>query len=651
MKRVSPLIIFLLLLLLHKAVAAPSSLSQNPAALLQQYQKEYPGEPGLFLEQRTEVQISARAGAVQVQATHFYDMLHLSEQSNGYAQEVLHANSFTRLLNIDAYSLVPNNSRYKKVKVEQFEEKDNVSSGFIFYDDTRLTRFVFPGARPGTRNVLNYTQSFTEPRFLTPWYPGSALSVEKAELKIITDAQVHLNFKVFHAEGLDLKFEMQETGGKKIYRWSAANLKGYRSFEEGAPEAPHHIPHLIYWVERVDQATAASGLATPADLYNFYTSFIKDLKPEGNAALQATVDSLVHSAKTDEEKVRRIFYWVQDHIKYIAFEDGMRGFVPHGATRVFNNRYGDCKDMSSITWTMLRMAGVQEAHLAWIGTRRLPYRYEEVPTPIVDNHMIAVYKNPAGTWVYLDATNQHSQYGLPSSMIQGKQALIALSDEKFELAEVPVISASHNTRIDSLQLRIENKGLQGSGRLLLKGYPKTFTTYQLEGTSRQEERERVKKMLTKGHNKFFLGEYSIANVYERDAPLQIDYSFGLEDYHRQLGNELYINLHLERDFEHSKIDLQKRRQPIEREFHYDETQLVRLEIPKGYRLQYLPPSQEHNHPLFGFEFRYRQQGTVVVLEKKLRISHLMLQKENFEHWNQMVALLQSAYREVVILEK
>lgn len=651
MNRYSPLLLLLLLAGVTFSVKASSPKPLNPEQMLASYQGKYPGEPGIYLEQRTEVHITQLDGTVHVSTKHFYDLLHLTDQSNHFAREVLHTNSFRTLSKIDAYSLVANKTKYKKVAVDQFEEKDNVvGAGFVFYDDTKQTRFVFPGVRPGTRNVLQYEETFKEPRFLSPWYPATPLPVEKANLKIIVDPAVQIKFREFNTQALGLGFTETTENNKKVYSWSAANIAGMRRIDDKAPAAPHFMPHIVYWVEQVNAQTPTQVLSNPKDLYTFYTSFIKDLKPAGDSYLQATVDSLVQNAPSEEEKVRRILYWVQDHVKYIAFEDGMRGFVPNSASLVYKNRYGDCKDMSSITWSMLRMAGIKGAHLAWIGTRRLPYRYAEVPTPLVDNHMIAVYKSREG-YIFLDATSQHTQYGLPSSMIQGKEALVSLGPDQFEVVPVPTMPAAINLHQDSLYLRFDKNRLNGIGSRKMKGYPKTFATYSLEGTNKLEEKEKIKKILTKGHNKFFVEEYGISNLYERDLPLQISYKCAIDDYHRQIGKELYVNLHLERDFENDRIDLEKRKLERENEFCFSDRQVVVLEVPAGYAVQYLPPSQAFTHPLFGFKFSYRSEGNKVVLEKEIQINHLLLKKEDFPKWNEMVAQLQEAYQEVVILDK
>src|SRR5690606_29442469 len=103
---------------------------------------------------------------------------------------------------------------------------------------------------------------------------------------------------------------------------------------------------------------------------------------------KADVLKLTESAKTSEEKIKSIYYWVQDNIKYIAFEDGISGFRPDAAQNVLVNRYGDCKGMANLTKEMLKVAGF-DARLAWIGTNRIPYTYE-LPSLAVDNHMICV---------------------------------------------------------------------------------------------------------------------------------------------------------------------------------------------------------------------------------------------------------------------
>src|SRR5690606_7430592 len=101
-----------------------------------------------------------------------------------------------------------------------------------------------------------------------------------------------------------------------------------------------------------------------------------DLNKQNSDELVEIVKKIQAQSRDKRELVRNIFYWVQSNVRYIAFEQGMRGLIPHSGTYVCEKRYGDCKDMANLIVDMLATAGV-EAHHTWIGTRGLAYRYTE----------------------------------------------------------------------------------------------------------------------------------------------------------------------------------------------------------------------------------------------------------------------------------
>ena len=95
---------------------------------------------------------------------------------------------------------------------------------------------------------------------------------------------------------------------------------------------------------------------------------------DDTAVIKEKTLELTANAKSDEEKIRNIYYWVQDNIRYIAFEDGIAGFKPDEANNVLTKRYGDCKGMANLTRQMLKAAGF-DARLTWIGTNHISYDY------------------------------------------------------------------------------------------------------------------------------------------------------------------------------------------------------------------------------------------------------------------------------------
>src|SRR5690606_2607375 len=89
---------------------------------------------------------------------------------------------------------------------------------------------------------------------------------------------------------------------------------------------------------------------------------------------------------------------------------------------VCQRKYGDCKDMASLLVTMCKEAGLK-AFYTWIGTRSKPYKYQETPLPVADNHMICTIELD-GKFIFLAGTGVNIPFGIPPYNLQGKDALV-----------------------------------------------------------------------------------------------------------------------------------------------------------------------------------------------------------------------------------
>ena len=645
--RVAALLVFQVGLLLGSA----SVWAQQPTQLVAQMQAQFPGEKAVYLDYRTDLTLELQGDSVLILARHHQDMLHLDAQSVAYANDRVFNSHFSRLQKLEARTMVPAGNSYKAVKVTDFKEKFELQSG-IFYDDTRATTFSFPAVSPGARTVTDYTVRHPDPRFLVPFYFGAHVPMRHAELTITAPRSIKVNYKLFHVENTPINFTKQEKGNLITYRWTAENLPSPPRDDDG-PEAAYYLPHLVYYVEEVPSMAgqARKMLAGVPELYNLYSGFVSNLDPKESPALHKVVDSLVVGAKTEQERVQRIYYWVQDNIRYVAFENGMGGFIPRDAGQVYAKRYGDCKDMANLTREMLRMAGIK-SYLTWIGTRDLPYRYSELATPGVDNHMITTYEASPGKYVFLDATNKYMPFGMPSSFIQGKEALLAIDGKNCKVVGVPVMEKDRSPISDVSAVMLDDKGgLRGKGSLQLSGYAKVRQSYALDGLDQQQENKYVKALLERGNNKFFVDSYKVSHLDTHDKPLTIDYEYRLQDYVQKLDDEIYVNLNLEQPYAHDKIDATKRRLPRVNEYAHQNRTRTELEIPAGYDVEYLPAAAESQDPLFGFRIKYERQGNKIVQDREVYINYLMLEPKQFSQWNAGIEKLNAAYRETVIFKK
>src|SRR6185295_4790856 len=120
-------------------------------------------------------------------------------------------------------------------------------------------------------------------------------------------------------------------------------------------------------------------------------------------------------------KIKSIYYWVQDNIRYIAFESGIAGFQPANADQVYKNKYGDCKGMANLLAAMLKIGGY-DSRLTWIGTKDIPYDYS-IPSLCINNHMICSVMLKDSLY-FLDGTETYISMGDYADRIQGRPAMI-----------------------------------------------------------------------------------------------------------------------------------------------------------------------------------------------------------------------------------
>jgi hypothetical protein len=364
--------------------------------------------------------------------------------------------------------------------------------------------------------------------------------------------------------------------------------------------------------------------------------------------LVTLVAKITADKKTDLEKVKAIYYWTQKNIKYIAFEYALGGFIPRESNEVFRKKYGDCKDNSSILYRMLEIAGVK-GNLTWIGTRSIPYTYEEVPTPVVDNHMILSYENNGRTY-YLDATGRYIKFGIPTSFIQGKEALVSYGKD-FKIKKVPVIAAKENAIIDITNIKIENGWVIGSSKTSISGYPKIDVFHDLENENTQTKlKQFYNRMFEKGNNTFLVSSFKEANKYHYDNDFIVDYDFEIKNYSKKLGNEIYINLNLNKDLSYYKTD-KKRENAIEYDYKRYFKYTTELEIPTGYRIDYLPEAVKVSNDFLTCEITYLVEGNNVIYNQSIELNFLILSLEQQKEVNKLIKKIERNYKEIVVLKK
>jgi hypothetical protein len=417
--------------------------------------------------------------------------------------------------------------------------------------------------------------------------------------------------------------------------------------ESNSPGYLHIIPHINIYIK--DYSINNKKVAVLGDidkLYNYYKGFTKNLNLTEDPTLKAITQKITENLTNDDDKVKSIFYWVKDNIKYIAFENGYEGFIPREASLICERKFGDCKDMASIITAMAKYANVKNVYICWIGTREIPYSYEELPTPAVDNHMIAVYKK-GEEYIFLDATDKETLYGIPTAFIQGKEAMYN-DGQTYKIIPVPVVPAEKNEIKEQVKMKIEKDKLIGSGKIEYFGYNRSHILPRIGDATNKTRFEMIKGLVLKGNNKFNLKDFTEENIKDRDKPYQISYNFDLGNYIVKVDKEMYVNLFLDRPLE--KVIIEKDRSA---KFEFEHlnyiNSLYELDIPQNCTVKYLPKNFSIDNDYIKADFVYEVKNNKILLHSQLKQKKLLLDKPDFELWNKTIKELKNNYTDTLIL--
>ena len=607
---------------------------------------KFPGEEMAVLNSSQHYHISLKNGQPAVESNDVQQLIYLTANAPAYLSRYGFAqSSFHQITSFNAYTKTADG---KKIKVTNFKTSDNRSSS-VFYDDVKETNFDFPGLGLGAVGTLEMETVHKDPKLLSPFYFTRRIPVVYSELKISFPKSISIKYIIKGLDKEKVQFTEETRRGETTYSFKVQNLEAEKSYGD-APDNAYYATHVIFYIESYEGESGEKlpYLGTTDDLNRLNYSHVKEINKTVTPEIKSIVDSLTKGISNQEQKARAIYRWVQEHIKYVAFENGMEGFIPREAALVCNRRFGDCKDMSSILTVMLNYAQVP-AYYTWIGTRSIPYDYTDVALPIVDNHMICTIKLN-DKYIFLDGTDPSCIFGIPSEHIQGKQAFIGIDEKNYKIERVPVVPKTINTVADTTHLSFTEQGLKGKVSMDLTGYYSIDMHSTLNYVTEKDREDFFKKLFNRGSNKFKLEKYDYPDLSSREK-VHFNGEFLLQDYAKKISSDIFLNLNLFKFYEHQEIDYPKRKTPIEFSYLSTRKYVTILDIPDGYKVSYLPKSKTYKNDVWGFSIQYEQKNNQVIMTQIFENDHMMLQPDKFQAWNKVLEELFPLYKETINLSK
>ncbi len=554
------------------------------------------------------------------------------------------------------YVFYDNNSKIKKFKLAGKNKKsyglkygikdEYVKVGGLFYHDQRVKYVPVDFPFQAYRFLFSYEKEYSDPKYFTQVFFVQNEPVLKKTVKFIIPKNVKVELKEYNFKGYNIskKQHFDPKLNANIITYTIKDLPA--RFKESHEQGPTYIyPHILVLTKSYKYQNKSHRLfEETADLYKWYHSLIKKLK-EKPSELTSIVNELTKGAKTDEEKVKNIFYWVQDNIRYIAFEDGLAGFKPDESQNVLQKRYGDCKGMANLTTAMLKKAGF-DARRTWIGTRRIAYDYS-TPSLAVDNHMIStLFLN--GKTYYLDATESYVPFGEYAERIQGREVMIEDGD-KYLLKKVPVHDAKHNLKTYTKTINVKGEQLTGHVDENYKGQSRTTFLQAYNELETNKKSDALNYYITGDDGNFDISNVKTSDIKNREKDVELHYDYVLNNAVSSFDDEMYIDLDYEKDFD--GLDLKKRKTGYEFYNKIDSKSIITLNIPTGYKIAEMPQNLSIDNEDFKVNITFSKQGQKLIYKKEFIFPNAIIHKKNLKAWQDFYKKLHNLYQTQLTLIK
>lgn len=603
--------------------------------------------PGVkVIKKQAHLEIEIVNGELQISENHLVEKEFYRDLQRNSRESIFYSD-FDKLVDFNAATLIPGKSRPKTIKVTNTETKDIVLPG-IFYGGYKRLDFVYPSLQNNSKSRLTYSKKIKDPHIIPAFYFVDRSEILNAEYTISFPNEVKINYKLFGENTDQIDLKKLTVKNKTTYTWTMRDIPAYEN-EKNAPGRSYRATHIIIFIEHYTyKSETIKVLSNVDDLYSWYTELVNKVDPRDNSNVAQQVREIVNNEDNEIARAQAIFRWVQKNIKYVAFENGMAGFIPRAPADVLNKRYGDCKDMANLLNEMLSYAKV-DSYLAWIGTRSKPYSYNDVPSTVADNHMICAIKVD-NQYLFLDATNQYATFGQPTSMIQGKEALVGIDKDDYQIMRVPTSDHANNIREDNFEVNLTNNDLSGSFDSRLTGYVKNDLEFSQLKAEIRSENEYLRDYFLIGDNNIDIFNESFQGMGNSSEMAEVDFSFTLPSYSRNIGNKIYLNLNLYRQLPGDKVDTLNRKSLVEEKYKYVHTSSVTFQIPENFEISYFPENRNYKWDHGEISASYQIKDNSIIYTKKYISDFLYLGKENFSGWNELLDLISTINQESIILQ-
>ncbi len=376
-----------------------------------------------------------------------YTMTILNESGSRYASYVVFYDKLSKV-NYMRAKVYDKNGKYIRTLKKRDIKDYSAADGYSIYSDNRVKYAKLSHNEYPYTIAVEYRKTYKGLLFYRGWYPQSSrrMAVEKSEFTIRTPRNLPFRYKE-----INLEKASKPTGNVGTQTWKIENLPAFKS-ESYRKQSPY--PRLLLAPNSFSIEGYAGNMKSWKD-FGIWQSKLNAGRQEIAPATIQKLKNLTSELPTTEQKVKKVYEYLQQNTRYVSIQLGIGGWQTFSAQTVDEKGYGDCKALSNYTYSMLKALGIRSHYtLVRAGRGERPIQTDFPSSQF--NHVILCVPNKKDT-VWLECTSQRASFGYLGSFT-GDRDVLLITEDGGKIVHTPIYNQSVNTLYRTAQVTLDAKG-------------------------------------------------------------------------------------------------------------------------------------------------------------------------------------------------
>ncbi|MGC4130461.1 MAG: DUF3857 domain-containing protein [Bergeyella sp.] len=545
----------------------------------------------------------------------------LDKSGEDYSAVMIPYDPSTKVSNIKVNVYNAFGQKQKSYSRKDFSDYTNNRSNALYVDDRILFLKIGSTGYPFTVETtyeVNTSNTIKIGTFVP--FGRFGVSTQNTVFRIINNAGIKIRKKITDNE--IAKVSVYENGNISEYRY--AGIPAVKE-ENYAPAFDFLVPKVEFSPEKFSLEGSKGDLTSWNDFGKWYYSNlltpVSQITPEISQEINA-----LNLTGTKEEKVKKIYQYMQEKTRYVLIAMGIGGWKPMPASEVSKKGYGDCKALTNYMRTLLSAAGI-ESYYAVIYDNRTEQKFDKNFPELNGNHVVLMVPGENGN-IWLENTSQKMAFNHLSFTSHNRNVLL-VKENGIEIVDTPVYKPEQSKEILRASVKLsEDAGISSVIDLKYTGgqYDGNLALFGMKS-------EEIKEAVKKEYFNLKMTDLKVDKLFnDRDkAEITYEISLNAKDFSKKLGNDMFFPV-MPFGINSTLVAGDERILPFETPFPYQNDYHIEYEAPAGYVFSEVPESVQFESEFGSYKMNFEVKDGKLYVHRSMTMNKGLYPKEKYKDY-------------------